>query len=56
MKRNTTDQLRATLEKKSKQLYPQSPTLQKRWVETSYNLYKSGRHALLTGGWRREGL
>ena len=56
MKRQSTDALRQTLEKKSKLLYPTSPALQKRWVETSYWLYKSGRHALLTGGWRREGL
>ena len=56
MKQQSTDVLRQTLEKKSKQLYPDSPSLQKKWVEASYTLYKSGRHALLTGGWRREGL
>jgi hypothetical protein len=41
------------LKTKAKTFYPESFHMQKQWLRTSVYLYTTGRHAVLTGGWRR---
>jgi len=42
--------------KAAKQHYPESKHLRKEWVSKTLFLMSTGRHGLLNGGWRREGL
>lgn len=40
---------------KARRFYPQSEKMQRTWIENTQFLYRTGRHAFLTGGWKREG-
>jgi hypothetical protein len=37
---------------RAKELYPQSRRMQRTWVRQTFHLLQTGRHALLTGGWK----
>jgi hypothetical protein len=37
---------------RGKQLYPNSRSMRHRWVKQTAELLESGRHGLMTGGWR----
>lgn len=39
--------------KRAIELYPTSRSMQRQWVRHTFNLYASGKHALLTGGWSK---
>lgn len=41
-----------SLIRRSKELYPRSAHMQRIWVKQTMELVSSGRHALMTGGWR----
>lgn len=38
---------------RAKQLWPQSTKAQRAWVRQTFRLIASGKHALLTGGWKK---
>jgi hypothetical protein len=40
------------LKRKAKAYYPQAVSMQRQWLRQSVNLYATGRHAFLTGGWK----
>lgn len=43
------------LVKRGRELYPQSKAMRKTWVRHTNSLLRSGRHALITGGFKVPG-
>lgn len=43
------------LQDRALKIYPSSAHLRKQWVDKSRQLYATGRHALLNGGFKRKG-
>lgn len=44
------------LAQRAKQLYPNSKSMRKQWILWTQHLYRTGRHALLTGGFNRQSI
>lgn len=40
------------LVRKARSHYPHSRDMQRQWIKKTTHLYMTGKHALLTGGWR----
>lgn len=37
----------------ARKIYPESSGMQRKWLRATIYLYQTGKHALITGGWRR---
>lgn len=42
----------SALIKRSIEIYPKSATMRRQWVKHTYQLLKTNKHGLITGGWK----